>query len=78
MKANLQDLNNILFEQIERLNDDELIGEELETQIKKSKVIVTVASQIISNSQLQLDAVKYMENSVGDVSVPQVLIGNGK
>lgn len=35
MQNKLSDLNNILFESIERLNDDELTAEELDKEIKK-------------------------------------------
>lgn len=43
MENKLTDLNNILFEQIERLNDDDLHGEALKQQIKRSQAIESVA-----------------------------------
>jgi len=76
MKANLGDLNNVLFEQIERLNDDELTGEELENQLKKSKAIGGIATTIVHNSTLILKAAKYAEDS-GTV-MPRALIGESK
>ena len=36
MKNTLSDLNNYLFEAIERINDDELSMEELDKEIKRS------------------------------------------
>lgn len=39
MRNKLTDLNNHLFEQLERLNDDELSEEELEKEIKRSKAM---------------------------------------
>ena len=72
MKANFESLNNMLFEQIERLNDDELQGEELETQLKKSKGIVEVSRAINENAKLMLDACKLRDGEV--VNVPTALI----
>lgn len=56
MKNTLGDLNNHLFEQLERLNDDELSAEELDREIKRSSAITSVASQIVSNGHLALKA----------------------
>jgi len=61
MKNKLTDLNNHLFEQLERLNDDDLKGSELEEELKRTKGIVTVASQIISNADVMLQAQKHMD-----------------
>ncbi|EOS7917684.1 hypothetical protein E0T54_RS05475 [Enterococcus hirae] len=54
----LADLNNHLFEQLERLNDEELQGEELEREIKRSQSISAISDKIIENANLQLKAVK--------------------
>lgn len=56
MKNKLSDLHNILFEQLERLNDNELKGEALGEELKRSKALTGVASQIIANGQLALRA----------------------
>ena len=60
MRNTLADLNNILFEQMERLQDDELKGENLETELKKTKSIVDVASTVIENASLSLEAQKFL------------------
>lgn len=56
MNNNLAALNNLLFEQIERINDDELTGEELSTAIDKAETINKLASTIVSTGNLQLKA----------------------
>ena len=53
-------MNNILFEQMERLQDDDLKGENLETELKKTKSIVDVASTVIENASLSLEAQKFL------------------
>nr|DAW67222.1 MAG TPA: hypothetical protein [Caudoviricetes sp.] len=60
MRNTLADLNNILFEQMERLQDDDLKGENLETELKKTKSIVDVASTVIENATLSLEAQKFL------------------
>ena len=42
MKNTLTDLNNYLFEQLERINDDSLTPEQLEQELKKTDSIVKV------------------------------------
>lgn len=59
MKNKLIDLNNHLFEQLERLNDDELTDAELEKEIKRSKAMAGIASNIVANAQLALDSQKF-------------------
>ena len=49
MKNTLQDLNNYLFEAIERLEDDELTEEELDLEIKRSEAVTKIAGTIINN-----------------------------
>lgn len=56
MKNKLIDLHNHLFEQLERLNDSDLKGDALKTEIERSKAITSVAREIISNGNLVLDA----------------------
>lgn len=56
MKNKLIDLNNHLFAQLERLNDEDLKGDELQAEINRSKAVSGVATQIIGNARLALDA----------------------
>lgn len=60
MKNSLQDLNNYLFESLERINDD-LTDEELEKEIKRSEAVTKVASTIINNAEVQLKALQYAD-----------------
>lgn len=78
IKNSLTDLNLHLFEQLERLNDEDLQGEELEKEINRSKAITDVAGKIIDNGNLVLKAV-HEQNEYGAVSqnVPRILLGDG-
>ena len=61
MKNTLTDLNNYLFEAIERLNDDSLDETQLDKEIKRSETVQKVASTIIANDRLALQAKKHLD-----------------
>ena len=76
MKNTLGDLNNHLFEQLERLNDDDLSAEQLEREIQRSAAMTRVASQIVSNGHLVLKAKTiYEEHIDADGKKPKMLEG---
>ena len=58
MRNRLSDLNNYLFEELERLNDDEELEDEnkLKRELDRSKAITNVSQQIISNANVILKA----------------------
>jgi len=58
MKNRLIDLNNHLFAQLERLNEEELTAEKVDMEVKRTEAIVTVSEQIIRNADLCLKAAK--------------------
>lgn len=74
MRNSLTDLNNHLFEQLERLNDEELKGEELKEEITRSKTIENVAKQIINNGRLVLDSQRFIDDRLNvDNELPDML-----
>jgi hypothetical protein len=76
MKNTLEDLNNHLFAQLERLNDEELKGESLAEEINRAKSINDVASRIIANGSLVLQARKFMDDRMNaDTKLPKMLEG---
>lgn len=58
MQNKLIDLNNHLFEELERLNDEDLKDDKLDHEIKRSEAICKVSTQIIANADLVLNATK--------------------
>ena len=57
----LSDLNNHLFEQLERLNDTDITEQELKVEITRSKAMSDVAKNIIENGKLALEASKFRD-----------------
>lgn len=76
----LSDLNNHLFEQMERLNNDELSTEQLDFEQKRTKSMAAISYAIINNARLVLDAQKYVsESGAENKDIPQMLrISDGK
>ena len=75
MKNKLTDLNNYLFEQIERLQDDSLDPEGLEREINRSEAITKVAKTIIDNGELAFRAKKHMDEYGCGAKVELPLLG---
>ena len=72
----LGDLNNHLFAQLERLSDEDLKGEQLEEEINRAKAVTSIASQIIQNGNLVLNAMKFADDKFdADAQVPKMLSG---
>lgn len=58
MKNKLSDLNDHLFAQLERLGDEDMTSEQIETEVSRTAAIVSVADQVVDNANLQLKAAK--------------------
>ncbi len=57
----LGDLNNHLFAQLEKMDDDELTGEQLDNEIRRTEAMAKISEQIIKNGELQFRAMKHMD-----------------
>ncbi len=60
MKNTLTDLNNYLFETIERLMDDDLTEEQVQKEIMRSQAVTAIAETIIRNGELALKTIKHL------------------
>lgn len=79
MKNKLVDLNNHLFEELERLNDESLKGEALQEERERAKSMSNIAQTIINNGELALKAVKHYDEYGKKEAIPDILqIGDGK
>lgn len=82
MKNTLSDLNNHLFEQLERLNDEELSDEALEKELRRSDGMTKIAEQIIRNGELAYKSMVHMDEYHYDEKRPAPVMlevhGSGK
>lgn len=69
MKNTLTDLNNYLFETLERLMDDDLTEEQIQKEIMHSQAVTAVAETIIRNGELALKTIKHL-NEYG-IEIPK-------
>lgn len=76
-KNKLSDLNDHLFMQLERLGNEDLTAEQIESEAKRGEAIVDVAEQIIKNADMQLRAVKILADH-GDRFKPHLTMIEGK
>ena len=76
MKNTLSDLNNYLFEAMERLTDDSMSSDQLEQEIKRAESMSKVANQIIQNGELAYRTMVHMDEygyNVDRNNVPTML-----
>ena len=73
MKNKLQDLNNHLFAQLERLNDSDLVGEELSAEIERAKAMSGIATQIVNGTKVTVDALKLMHRGDAPKQIDKLL-----
>lgn len=75
VKNKLQDLNNHLFEELERLNDEELEGDKLEQELLRAKAITDVSQTIINNAELVFKAQKHYDEYGITYNKETILLG---
>ena len=76
MKNTLGDLNNYLFETLERLLDDSLTEEQMQREITRSHAVTSVAETVIHNGELALKTMQHLNEYRTDgklAPVPKML-----
>lgn len=73
LKTTLNDLNMHLFAEMERLDDEEIKGDDLQAEINRADAMSKVADQINKNGVLALRAIAVKNEYGGDSSMPDLL-----
>lgn len=76
MKNTLVDLNNHLFEQLERLNDEDLTADELDREIRRADAITSVAKTIIDNADISFKVIKLQADQGKIIEQLPPMLGN--
>lgn len=75
-KNTMNDLNDHLFMALERLNDENLSGEDLQQEIERSKAISEVGKTVIDNAKTVLSAMKFNDEKLdANMQLPKMLGG---
>lgn len=71
-KNKLSDLNDHLFQALERLNDEDLDDiEKIEGEVKKAKAIMGISDQIIKSAAITLEAVQLVSKGFDAEHLPE-------
>jgi hypothetical protein len=68
MRNKMTDLNNHLFAQLERLGDEDLSNEKMESEIKRAKAVADVAKTIVESAKTNIEAMKILEKAGVDIT----------
>ena len=77
MRNTLSDLNNYLFEELERLTDESLTEEQLHREVLRSRSVQSIAQTIVNNAELALNTMKQIYEQGDKPDLPPVLGGGG-
>lgn len=73
MRNKLIDLNDHLFEQLERLNDEDLTAEQITQEVARTDAMVNVSEQIINNASVALRAAELLSEYGGKGSFEHIM-----
>ena len=74
---NLNSLNSKLFEQLDRITNNNLSGDKLREELERTDAIVDISRTIISNADLMLKAMVAKDEKLGSYAkLPALLDSN--
>lgn len=78
MPHKITDLNEHLFAQLDRLDDDTLTPEQIEKEVDRTHAIVAVSEQIIRSANVSLEVAKLVGEYGAEVRTGLPLLENGR
>ncbi|MEY8435079.1 hypothetical protein AALA56_04470 [Streptococcus hyointestinalis] len=78
VKNTIEDVNNLLVAQLEKLSDEELSSETLELEVARSRAMVHLTDEILKTQALALRVVETLsEVTSNEVTPPKMLLAGG-
>lgn len=77
MRESLNDLNSLLFEELERLGNADLSGENLDEELRRAAGMAKISTNIINTANVAIQAVRLQQEHVGEFEMPSMLLGSG-
>jgi len=72
--SNLGDLNEHLFNQLSRLSDENLKGDDLKDEINRARTVSDLSKRVIETGRLALDAERFKDDKWNaDAELPKML-----
>lgn len=72
-KNTLNDLNNHLFAELERLGDEDLSEDKFDKEIQRSNAVSKVATNIIQNANILLKGYSLRQEYMDDEGMPEMI-----
>ncbi len=73
VRNTLADLNNILFEQLEKLNEDKMTKEVLDQELEKTKGMCEISKTIVATTSLSLNIQRFLVDHEGEIDKKTIL-----
>ncbi len=77
MKTTINDINSYLFEQLDRITNDDLKGEDLDREIKRSDAVQKLTLTILESANLALRVKKHLAEYGQDDNTKVDVLGIG-
>lgn len=73
MSVNLGDIMDVLFTQVNKINDPAITGDQLKEQLERSRATVSISNTMINTARLALDAQKSLPDMFNGAKLPSAL-----
>ena len=76
MKRTLADLNVYMFDELDRLSNEDLTGDALMTEIGRANAMTRVAERVIASADIAMRAIKMKDEAMdANFKLPKLLDG---
>lgn len=70
--VSLSALNDMLFEQLEKITNDDLNEEEIAKEERRTKIMTSISTQILQTANIELKAIRLYQDMIDPAMMPSV------